>query len=168
MKNNDDKPAPAAPNPSAYHHGGTATLPYPGSRLAPSYSLVDMAMEISRAGQQVEQRTHAKLEVIAAQIRHLQQQAHTILAQAQQDQMLHQAQCHFVRKPGTIYHLYERPQGVRYFSMLGPEEWGGTPPHPYLGSYRLENDMSWTDIHASPAPQDEALQRMLRELEQGD
>ncbi|OOZ41039.1 hypothetical protein BOW53_05855 [Solemya pervernicosa gill symbiont] len=29
--------------------------------------------------------------------------------------------------------------------MLSPQEWG-EPPHAYLGSYRLENDMSWTAV----------------------
>ena len=28
--------------------------------------------------------------------------------------------------------------------MLSPADWGGKPPKPFLGSYRLESDMSWT------------------------
>ena len=28
--------------------------------------------------------------------------------------------------------------------MLSPADWRGEPPHPFLGSYRLEADYSWT------------------------
>ena len=31
--------------------------------------------------------------------------------------------------------------------MLSPQDYGGKAPHEFLGSYRLEPDMSWT-----PAP----------------
>jgi Protein of unknown function (DUF2452). len=44
-----------------------------------------------------------------------------------------------------ILHLYERPTGEKYFSLLSPEEWG-TPPHKFLGSYKLNVDMSFERI----------------------
>jgi hypothetical protein len=28
--------------------------------------------------------------------------------------------------------------------MLSPQDWRGSPPHEFLGSYRLEQDWSWT------------------------
>lgn len=33
-----------------------------------------------------------------------------------------------------------------FFSMLSPLEWGGKPPNEYVDSYRLEYDMSWTQV----------------------
>lgn len=66
-----------------------------------------------------------------------------VLKDAKRDNELHQIACNFVKKPGHIYHLYERPSGQKYFSMLSPEEWGNTP-HNFLGSWRLEADHSWT------------------------
>ena len=30
--------------------------------------------------------------------------------------------------------------------MLSPAEWGGSAPHPFEGSYRLEADSSWTPV----------------------
>lgn len=160
----NDKKSTNPPPPSTYHEGGNATVPYPASRLAPAYSLVDMAREISLADQQIENRTHAKLDVIAEQIRSLQQQARVILEQARQDQLLHQAKCNFIRKPGTTYHLYEKDNGERYFSMLSPGEWGGSPPHRFLGSYRLENDMSWSDIEKEEPNTRDALTDYLLSL----
>ena len=32
--------------------------------------------------------------------------------------------------------------------MLAPADWGGRPPRPYVGSYRLEPDLSWTPLEA--------------------
>lgn len=37
------------------------------------------------------------------------------------DSKLHGAACNFVKKPGQIYHLYQRQSGQIYFSMLSPE-----------------------------------------------
>jgi len=118
--------------------------PYPSSRLAPAFDLVNIAREISTADNMVTQQTTAKLKLIARQIKQLQDEARNILVQAQQDQELHHAECSFKKQPGQIYHLYQKSSGKKYFSMLSADEWGGKPPHQFLGSYRLETDMSWT------------------------
>ena len=57
---------------------------------------------------------------------------------------LHRARCNFQKRVGHTYHLYERPDGSSYFSMLHPDDWNGRAPHPFVGSFRLEPDMSWT------------------------
>lgn len=85
-----------------------------------------------------------KLQVIAEQVRFLQQQARNVLEEAQHNTELHHVACNFVKHPGTTYHLYRRPSGQRYFSMISLKEWGGGCPHEYLGTYRLEADQSWT------------------------
>ncbi len=126
------------------HQGEARSAPYPVSRLAATVDLVDIARQISQADAMVNTKVSAKLQLIAGQIQALQEEARKVLEQARQDQALHRAQCNFKRIPGRIYHLYGRADGSRYFSMLGPEEWGGKPPHEFIGSYRLENDMSWT------------------------
>jgi hypothetical protein len=137
--------------------------PYPSSRLAPAFDLVNIAREISLASNMVTQQTTAKLKVIANQIKLLQDEAQRILEQAQQDQELHLAECNFKKQPGRLYHLYQRNNGRKYFSMLSPQEWGGEPPHAYLGSYRLEADMSWTPENKIGNPETDAvmIQRLL-------
>ncbi len=126
------------------HLGEQRSSPYPMSRSAPAIDLVDLARQIDQADQMVNARVGSSLKVIADQIKALQTEAQKILDEAQRDQSLHHAQCHFKRQPGHIYHLYQRPDGSRYFSMLTPEDWNGRPPHTFEGSYRLESDMSWT------------------------
>lgn len=147
------------------HQGEARSAPYPVSRLGASVDLVDLAEQISQADSHVNTRLSAKLQLIAEQIRHLQEEARAVLESARRDQELHRAQCSFKRIPGRLYHLYGRGDGGIYFSMLAPDEWGGTPPHPFMGSYRLENDMSWTPADQIDRPDDsrELVRRLLEE-----
>ena len=61
------------------HRGADHSSPYPVSRLAPGFGLVDLAHEIEQADQMVAGRLGAQLEVIAEQVRSLQAQARRIL-----------------------------------------------------------------------------------------
>ncbi len=135
------------------NHQGTAnSSPYPLSRMAPATDLVDLAAQISAADQMLTNVTQARLQQIAEQIQGLQRQAATILQASLRDQQLHRAQCNFQRRAGAVYHLYRRADGREYLSMLAPSEWGDSSPHPFLGSFRLENDMSWTALDGEDGP----------------
>lgn len=125
------------------HHGPARTSPYPVSRLAPSHDLVDVARQIERADATLGAVVGGKLELIARQIRSLQEEARVLLEATQRDLELHRAECAFVKRVGATYHLYERADGSLYFSMLSPDDWGGAPPHPFRGSYRLAPDQSF-------------------------
>ncbi|MBK1736028.1 hypothetical protein CKO15_12220 [Halorhodospira abdelmalekii] len=151
------------------HEGPDHSSPYPVSRLAAPIDLVDTAREIQEADQAVGNRTSAKLSVIAEQIRALQEQAREVLAESQRDMDLHRARCNFKRRPGHIYHLYERPDGDLYFSMLAPEEWRDGPPHLYRGSYRLEVDFSWTPLEQLDQPDEtrDLVQRLIADYRGG-
>jgi hypothetical protein len=119
--------------------------PYPTRRLDPAISLVDTAAQIAQASSQIAHQTHAQLALIHQQIQELQAQAHVILDKAARDVQLHQAECRFTRIPGQKYHLYRRSDGTTFFSMLSPEDHGGTPPHEFVGSFWLEADRTWTE-----------------------
>lgn len=149
------------------HSGSDNSAPYPVSRLAPAIELVDLAKQISEADHAIANQTSGKLQLIADQIKTLQNEAKRILDEAQENQALHRAACQFPRKPGHIYHLYEKSDGSQLFSMLSPEEWNNNPPHQFVGSYKLEADMSWTPV-ADLDKQDDAAE-LIRQLlnEQG-
>jgi len=127
------------------HLGPARSSPYPVSRLAPAHDLVHVAQQIQEADAMLGATTQSQLNLIAAQIRSLQNMARDILETAARDAELHRATCNFQRKPGHVYHLYKRQTGEPFFSLIGPQEWGGTPPHIFVGSYRLEENMSWTE-----------------------
>lgn len=124
--------------------------------------MVDVAREIQQADQVLGAVVGNKLEVIAHQIRQLQERAREILDEAHRDSELHRARCNFQKRPGHVYHLYRRDDGSLYFSMLSLEDWGGAPPHRYEGSYRLEPDMSWTP--AEEVEERDAQWRTVRRL----
>jgi hypothetical protein len=140
--------------------------PYPVSRLAPAFELVELAQEIAQADQMLANRANAQLAVIAEQVRVLQQQAREILQQTRHHQQLHRAHCNFQKKPGQIYHLYQNKRGESLLSMLSPEDWRGRPPNDYLGSFRLESDCSWTALEKLQQAQEQdplqAIQALLQ------
>ncbi|CAH1772237.1 unnamed protein product [Owenia fusiformis] len=118
---------------------------YQTNRNSDPMDLVQLAQVVEKGDQFVRATAGSKLTVIADQIRYLQEQAKKVLIDAKRDQDLHHAACNLVRKPGTVYHLYERDSGQVYFSILSPAEWGPACPHEFLGSFKLEHDMSWTE-----------------------
>jgi hypothetical protein len=148
---------------AARHLGPASTSPYPVSRLAAPHDLVDVAREIQKADAMLGAVAGNKLQLIADQIRALQEQARAILEATHRDATLHRARCNFQKRPGKVYHLYRDRQGQPYFSMLSPEDWKGAPPDPFEGSFRLEADMSWTpaeEIEARDA-QTASVRRLL-------
>ena len=124
--------------------GPQAASPYPLSRLSAKHDLIDVAREIQRADSALAAVAGAQLETIARQIRELQREAARVLEAARRDAELHRATCRFKKIPGHTYHLYRKNDGELYFSLLSCEDWAGSPPHAYEGSYRLEADMRWT------------------------
>ena len=112
------------PSCNTHHQGADRSAPYPVSRMAPSFDLINLAEEICQADITLATHATGKLHLIAKQIKALQDEARQVLEQTQRDQLLHRAQCNFKRQPGKIYHLYQKLNGTSYFSMLAPVEWG--------------------------------------------
>ena len=136
-----------------------AAAPHPLSRMSAPITLIDMAREIQAADSVLSAVAGGKLESIARQIRALQAEAARTLEEAHADAELHRVRCNFKKIPGKVYHLYEKPSGERYFSLLSPEDWAEQPPHRFCGSFRLEADMRFT-----AADQVEAREREWSEL----
>jgi len=144
---------PPLPDQGRYD-GPARAAPYALTRMAPSFSLVDVAAEVEKADAMLATVTGGKLTVIAEQIRNLQDKARTLLARAHRDAELHRVRCNFEKKPGGEYHLYRRASGERWFSLLAPHEWSSPPANQtFEGSYRLDMDMGFTRLDI---PEDDA------------
>jgi len=128
------------------HVGPDRLAPYPLSRLSPDIQLIDMAKEIAEADDMLSIQATGKLRLLLEQMRGLQDEARTILEETRRNQELHRAHCGFKKIAGKIYHLYKKEDSGLLFSMIGPDEWNGSPPFRFVGSYRLENDMSWNPV----------------------
>lgn len=151
------------------HLGPARTSPYPVSRLAPAHDLIDVARRIQEADAVIGAVASAELTQIAEQIRALQEQAHAVLERTKRSLDLHRARCHFVRRPGHVYHLYTKADGAEpWFSMIGPSEWGESDPNRvFAGSYRLELDQSWTRVDGDHAPPERTTHELVRRLTSG-
>ena len=106
--------------------------------------------------------TSGKLTLLAEQIRNLQAKAKEVLERAKRDADLHRASCRFEKKPGGIYHLYRETDGRLWFSLIAKDEWRTGAPD-YVGSYRLETDMSFTPLEELEGrdAQEESLRKLL-------
>jgi hypothetical protein len=151
-----DKPA----NERAPHRAMT----YPTSRLGAKIELVDLAREIEKADETIGLVVGGKLDTIREQMRALQEQARRLLEEAREASLLHRAACNFKKTPGKVYHLYRRENGELYFSMLSPEDWRGSPPHSFQGSYRLEADLSFSRIGQGPERERVDARTMIQNL----
>ena len=116
----------------------------------PRIDLVETAARIAAADDMLSVQAAGQLKLLAEQIEELQEKARKILRETKWNQELHRARCGFEQKPGNVYHLYRRDDDSLVFSMIGPDEWkkggSGCAPMEYVGSYRLENDSSWTPV----------------------
>jgi hypothetical protein len=152
----DDDANPKAP-PLARYEGPTREAPYPLSRMAPAFELVDVAREIARADETVAQMTTGKLLVLAEQMRALQERARELLERARRDAELHRVRCRFPKKPGDRLHLYRDPDGALWFSRIAPDEWVSSHASAFVASYRLEADMSFTPLEEVERRERDAL-----------
>eukprot|EP00055_Hartaetosiga_balthica_P010367 m.44025 g.44025 ORF g.44025 m.44025 type:complete len:193 (+) comp7142_c1_seq1:93-671(+) len=113
-------------------------------RMHDPEDLVRLAAFVQNADEATKASVGGKLELISEQIKRLQEDARRVLDEAKRDMELNHAKCNFKRIPNKIYHLYRKPTGDTYFSMLSPKEWGSGLQDEFIGSYKLEFDMSWT------------------------
>jgi len=119
---------------------------------------VELAKQVQTADDFIRANAGNRLRLIGEQIKFLQEQAKKVLYEAKRDNDLHHAACNMVKKPGTVYHMYERKSGQKYLSILSPQEWGPSCPHEFLAAFKLEHDMSWTPLeHVQKRADEEAI-----------
>jgi len=108
---------------------------------------VELAGQIAQADQFTRSTAGAKLQVIAEQVRFLQEQARKVLEEARLNALISHTACNFKKIPGKTYYIYKQRKcpDKEFMSMISPEEWGRSCP-PFVAGYRLEHDMSWTHL----------------------
>jgi len=111
------------------------------------YDLCELAAQVQQADQFTRATAGSKLQVIAEQVRFLQEQARKVLEEARLNALLHKTNCNFKKIPGKTYYIYKQRKNPdqEFLSMISPEEWGPSGPE-FVAGYRLEFDMSWTEL----------------------
>merc|ERR1711892_1079451 len=111
------------------------------------YELVELAAHVQTADKFTRATAGSKLQVIAEQLKQLQEQARKVLDDARLNALIHKTACNFKKVPGTTYYVYKNRKNpdTEFISMISPEEWGSASPE-FCGGYRLEFDQSWTAL----------------------
>ena len=93
---------------------------------------------------EVRDSTRKRLGALEEVFKKLQEEAALVLGGARRDVELHGIKLYGTKLRGRCYHLYQRPDGARFFSLLEPVEYAGLNPdcRP-LGSFQLNFDASW-------------------------
>jgi len=143
--------------------GGYALVDPDKSGKTNQFDLVELAQQIQTADKFTRATAGSKLQVIAEQVRFLQQQAKSILEEASLNNQLHHIACNFKKVPGKIYYVYKRDTGKNYMSLIAPEEWGKNGPE-FVAAYKLEYDMTFTpfDRIAKREDDDAIIDKILR------
>ena len=70
-----------------------------------------------------------------------------MLEDARLNALVHKTNCNFKKIPGKTYYIYKQKKNPdeEFMSMISPEEWGESGPE-FVGGYKLEDDMSWTEL----------------------
>merc|ERR1712156_1033758 len=111
------------------------------------FALVELAAQVEKADQFTRATASSKLQIIAEQVRFLQEQARKVLEDARLNALVHKTSCNFKKIPGKTYYIYKQRKNPdqEFLSMISPEEWGPSGPE-FVAGYRLEFDMSWTEL----------------------
>ena len=96
------------------------------------------------------QQTNMQLEQIKKQMELLADQARKLGDRIQISQSIYGADINFKPLIGHLYHLYDRKDGVRVLSMIGPREWGRSFPfEAFVASVQLLADHTWDIIETA-------------------
>jgi len=120
------------------------------------FDLVELAAQVEKADQFTRATAGSKLQIIAEQVRFLQEQARKVLEDARLNALVHKTNCNFKKIPGKTYYIYKQKKNPdeEFMSMISPEEWGESGPE-FVGGYKLEYDMSWTELQDIERKQNE-------------
>lgn len=131
---------------SSKHEGPPQATPYPQSRLSPPITPHSLSTVAETSISTVKMSLEGKLKIVTDQIKHLQKLGENLIMEAQSNIEMHNIPCSIAKKPGDVLHLYTREDGSQFLSIISPGEWGGMFTLSYLGTFKLEHDMSWTRL----------------------
>lgn len=118
--------------PFAHHVGSAVIRP------------IDMGKVKSRALLAMEQQTHLQMKQIYEQIEKLAEQANKIKERVEISHEIYGCEMGFEPLIGHVYHLYEKEDGIKTLSMIGPKEWGKLFPFKaHLASVNMLGDHTW-------------------------
>lgn len=104
---------------------------------------VDKGKVKGRAVGAMYEQTELQLDQIRKQVELLAKQAQNIHDRVKISEDIYLAEMNFEPLIGFTYHLYERKNGKKILSMVGPEEWGTRAPMEYIATVKMLSDHTW-------------------------
>lgn len=107
-------------------------LPYGTNIGAPSIKKEDISVFLQNSGTKVNHFFDQRFSEIKEQFQNL-MELHEL------NQMIYSSELRFEPVMGYTYHLYQRDNGNKFLSLVGPSEWN----MPYICSVTLNTDGQW-------------------------
>ena len=136
------------------HEMPDGKMPFPVRSNEPPFSSLERYIEIDRlsiwgeAKREIKTQAKKQLELLDQIHKELIEKAHAILDKAKLDIELHEIPMFSSKIRGRTYYLYESGQDIQnslFFSILDPSEYQlADATAVFRGSYRLNEDSSWT------------------------
>jgi hypothetical protein len=89
------------------------------------------------------EQTNAHLDQIRQQVELLMSQANAIKSRVEISEQIYIAAVNIRPIIGHTYHLYEKKDGTKTLSLIGPNEWGPRPPYTFIATVKLLSDHTW-------------------------
>ena len=101
----------------------------------------------------MEQQTDLQLRQLEEQIQLLYRQAKDIQQRTDISIWIYQADMGFDPLVGHIYHLYQKPAGEHFLSMVAPHEWGRSgQSNTFVATVKLLADHTWEILRKAENP----------------
>ena len=143
---------PIDPDKITQHPGLVPFAHHVGSALVRPEDLGKMK---SRALGAMEQQTHLQMRQIFEQMEKLAEQAERIRRRVEISHEIYRCKMGFEPIIGHVYHLYEKDNGEKVLSMIGPKEWGGAFPFAqHISTVKMLGDHTW-EVLDDPASENE-------------
>ena len=149
-KSNDKKPTPIDVDNIDLEKLKEKTADLPGL-LEYAHSVGGFAIAPTKQGvikgharQAMQEQTQMQMDQIYEQMSLLAKQARELKKRADVSVMIYEADMSFSPVIGKSYYLYEKENGRKYLSLIGPEEWGNKKPYKeFIAKVSLLADHTW-------------------------
>lgn len=98
----------------------------------------------SNAVEAMNHYANQEMDLLREQAELIMKQVKAIEERVEISQQIYQADIRFTPKIMGVYHLYEKEDGTKLLSMLGPKDWGKSFPYKHhIAQVKLLGDHTW-------------------------
>ena len=118
-------------------------LPYPHHSGSAIIRPIDKGRVKGNALAAMYEQTNVQLDQIRKQVELMLAQANTIRNRVEISEQIYLAAVNIRPIIGHTYHLYDKPDGTKTLSLIGPDEWGPRSKYTFVATVKLLSDHTW-------------------------